>query len=173
MVYPTHQPASATRHSFETWYPCYIPALLLKQCKHVLSQPLYLMWRSSLDTGEGPQLLETTNIIPVRKGNSLGKPKNYRPFALTSHLIKLFEKVLQRIIVEYMERHDLFNPSQHGFRHGRSCLSQLIVYYDYILELMGNGDCVDVAYLDFAKPSTRSTSWLRLENSTPLVSQDT
>ena len=36
-------------------------------------------------------------------------------------------------MVEYMERHDLFNPSQHGFRHGRPCLSQRIVHYDHIL----------------------------------------
>ena len=36
--------------------PDHSPALLLKQCKHVLSQPLYLMWRPSLDTGEAQSL---------------------------------------------------------------------------------------------------------------------
>ena len=139
--------------------PDHFPALLLKQCKHVLSQLLYLIWRSSLDTGEVPQLLRTANIISVHKGNSRRIPKNYRPIALTSHLIKLFEKVLPRSIVDYMERHDLFNPSQHGFRHGRSCLSQLIAHYDHILELMEMVTVLMWYIWTLQKRSTKSTSW--------------
>ena len=104
-----------------------------------------------MDTGHIPQILKTANVIPIHKGGSRGVPKNYRPIALTSHLIKVFEKVLRKRIVEYMERHDLFNPSQHGFRFGRSCLSQLIAHYDCILELLENGGNVDVIYIDFAK----------------------
>ena len=50
-----------------------------------------------------------------------------------------------------MEKHGLFNPSQHGFRIGRSCLSQLIAHYDHILNLLENGKNVDVIYIDFAK----------------------
>ena len=54
-------------------------------------------------------------------------------------------------MVTYIETHGLFNPSQHGFRLGRSCLSQLIAHYDTILELLANGQNVDVIYIDFAK----------------------
>ena len=43
------------------------------------------------------------------------------------------------------------NPSQHGFRSRRSCLSQLLEHYDKILEILENGDNVDCVYLDFAK----------------------
>ena len=77
--------------------------------------------------------------------------KNYRPIALTSHLIKVFEKVLSKSIVAFMETNNLFNPGQHGFRHGRSCLSQLITHYDHILDLLEQGHNVDVVYIDFAK----------------------
>ena len=127
------------------------PAMLLKQCRTALSKPLYIMWRKSLDTGDIPLILKTANVVPVHKGGSRGIPKNYRPIALTSHLIKVFEKVLRNHVVAYMERHGLFNPSQHGFRLGRSCLSQLIAHYDHILELLANGVNVDVVYIDFAK----------------------
>ena len=77
--------------------------------------------------------------------------KNYRPIALTSHLIKVFEKVLSKSIVAFMETNNLFNPGQHGFRHGRSCLSQLITHYDHILDLLEQGHNVGVVYIDFAK----------------------
>ena len=131
--------------------PDRFPAILLKECKSVLAVPLYIIWRKSLDTGKIPQVLKTANVIPVHKGGCRGTPKNYRPVALTSHLIKIFEKVIRKKVVEYMETYQLFNPSQHGFRAGRSCLSQLISHYDRILELLENGDNVDVIYLDFAK----------------------
>ena len=72
------------------------PAMLLKQCRTALSKPLYIMWRKSLDTGEIPLILKTANVVPVHKGGSCGIPKNYRPIALTSHLIKVFEKVLRK-----------------------------------------------------------------------------
>ena len=125
------------------------PAMFLKQCRTALSKPLYIMWRKSLDTGDIPLMLKTAHVVPIHKGGSRGVPKNYRPTALTSHLIKIFEKVLRSRIVSYMEMHGLFNASQHGFRLGRSCLSQLISHYDHILELLAHGDNVDVIY--FAK----------------------
>ena len=50
-----------------------------------------------------------------------------------------------------MDENNLFNPTQHGFRQGRSCLSQLIAHFDHITQLLENGENVDVIYLDFAK----------------------
>ena len=131
--------------------PDRFPAIFLKMCREQLSEPLYIMWRRSLDTGTVPQVLKTANIIPIHKGNARTLPKNYRPIALTSHLIKVFEKVMKKYIVAYMEEYRLFNPTQHGFLFGRSCLSQLLNHYEAILHLMENGHDVDVIYLDFAK----------------------
>ena len=131
--------------------PDRFPAILLKNCQKILSRPLYKIWCKSLDSGEIPLLMKKANIIPVHKGGSLGLPKNYRPIALTSHLTKVFEKVIRTAIGSYMERNNLFNPSQHGFRHGHSCLSQLIAHYDQVLQLLEEGKNIDVIYVDFAK----------------------
>ena len=76
---------------------------------------------------------------------------NFRPVALTSHLVKLFEKVVRGKIVKFMDENMKFNDNQHGFRSGRSCLSELIAHYDNILELLEQGIPVDTVYLDFAK----------------------
>ena len=73
------------------------------------------------------------------------------PVALTSHLIKVFEKVVRKHIVQFMTEHTLFNSSQHGFRGGRSCLSQLLNHFDKITHELEMGNGVDVIYLDFAK----------------------
>ena len=128
------------------------PAILLKRCKHALAKPLYIFWRRCLDVGRVPPLLLKQAIItPIHKGKSRSVAANYRPVALTSHLIKIFEKVIRKNVVQYMDKHKLFNESNHGFRQSLSCLSQLLAHYDDILNLLEQGLNVDVVYLDFAK----------------------
>ena len=101
------------------------PAVFLKQCKEELSIPLCILWRQSLDKGIVPDELKRSTITPIYKGGSRSLAANYRPVALTSHVIKIFEKVLRAHIVKHMDENNLFNPNQHGFRSGRLCLSQL------------------------------------------------
>ena len=50
-----------------------------------------------------------------------------------------------------MNDNNLFNDSQHGFRAGRSCLSQLLEHFDTVLSILEDGSNADVVYLDFAK----------------------
>ena len=131
--------------------PDKFPAILLLKCKKVLATPLHLIWRKSLDTGEIDPLLKWSYISPIHKGGKRDTAKNYRPVALTSHLIKVFEKVLRNALVAYIDEYSLFNPNQHGFRAGHSCLSQLLSHYDRITKLLEEGYNVDVVYLDFSK----------------------
>ena len=127
------------------------PAVMLKKLKHVLAKPLLSIWRQSLDEGICPNQAKQSTITPLHKGKSTAHAANYRPVTLTSHLVKIFEKVLRKHVVSHLEKNNLFNNSQHGFRAGRSCLSQLLSHYDKILTLLDSGANVDVIYLDFAK----------------------
>ena len=127
------------------------PAILLRKCRRVLATPLANIWRRSLAEGIVPQICKRAYISPIHKGKSRALPKNYRPVALTSHLVKVFEKVVRTHIVSYMESHQLFNSNQHGFRGGHSCLSQLLNHFDKVTWYMEHGKSVDVIYLDFAK----------------------
>lgn len=131
--------------------PDRFPAMFLKKCKHELAKPLHLLWRKSLDTGNIPDVFKFSNIIPIHKGGCRSTAKNYRPVALTSHLVKIFEKVIRSKLVSHIEGHGLMNPNQHGFRAGRSCVSQLLQHYDQITQWLEDGQNVDVIYLDFSK----------------------
>lgn len=61
------------------------------------------------------------------------------------------EKVVKEALVDFLETKNLFNPNQHGFRSGRSTISQLIEHQEQILTRLEHGGLVDVVYLDFAK----------------------
>ena len=104
-----------------------------------------------MNGGTVPDICKKANITPIHKGKSRAIPKNYRPVALTSLLVKIFEKVIRNQLVNFFDEHDLLNDSQHGFRRTRSCLSQLLAHFDHITRLLELGNCVDVVYLDFAK----------------------
>ena len=128
-----------------------MPSILLIKCKEIYAHVLRLLWQKCFDCETTPEILRQPEVVPLYKGGDKTKAKNYRPVSLTSHLIKVFEKVLKNIIVEHMERSEYFNPNQHGFRKGRSCLSELLEHYEDILNQLEKGNGVDVIYLDFAK----------------------
>ena len=63
--------------------------------------PLQLLYKASLKTGEIPTDLKRAIITPIYKGGSRNLPKNYRPEALTSHLIKMLEKIVAKNIYDF------------------------------------------------------------------------
>ena len=66
-------------------------------------------------------------------------------------MIKIFERVMRKNLVHYLEDNNLLSNKQHGFRKGRSCLTQLLKHYDKILNNYLNNAETDVIYLDYAK----------------------
>ena len=127
------------------------PAMMLNKCRTSLTYPLFLIWRKSVNEGIVPNSCKLGNIIPIHKGKSRAIAKNYRSVALTSLLVKTFEKVVCKQLVQYFDEHEMFNDSQHGFRSSWSCLSQFLAHFDHITRLLEEGKSVDVVYLDFAK----------------------
>ena len=128
-----------------------VPAILMKKCKKTISRPLYILYRNCLDMGITPADLRLSHIIPIFKGGHQGLAADYRPISLTSHISKIFEKVIRNHLASFLEANNLYNPNQHGFRKGRSCLSQLLAHYDLIIEYLEKGLNVDTIYLDFSK----------------------
>ena len=128
-----------------------IPAIVLKNCKQNLSHPISLIWKDSFQRGFIAKQYKNQIITPVHKKESKANPANYRPIALTSHIIKIFERIIRDQLVAFLEEHNLLCRNQHGFMKGRSCLTQLLLHIDTILNNMLENKDTDVIYLDFAK----------------------
>ena len=128
-----------------------IPARILTKCSGNLSEPLFLLWKDSMHSGIIPPSLKKQFITPIYKKGDRTMAANYRPVSITSHVIKIFERVIRNQLVDHMESNSLISPNQHGFRKRRSCLTQLLDHVDTILKALNNGEEVDVIYLDYAK----------------------
>ena len=128
-----------------------IPALLLKKCAVSLAYPLVLMWQESFDRGLVPEWYKLSHVCPLHKKGGRACRQNYRPVSLTSHVIKVFERVLRKMMVDHLEKNKLLSNRQHGFRSGRSTLTQLLGYFNNIYEGLRSDKDTDSIYLDYAK----------------------
>ncbi|CAM4687652.1 unnamed protein product [Lepidochelys kempii] len=61
------------------------------------------------------------------------------------------EQVLKESIMKHLEERKVIRNSQHGFTKGKSCLTNLIAFYDEITGSVDEGKAVDVLFLDFSK----------------------
>jgi len=75
---------------------------------------------------------------------------NYRPVSLTSIPGKVMEQLILEVIIQVEEK-KVIRSSQHGFTKGKSCLTNLIAFYDDMTGWVDEGGAVDVVCLDFSK----------------------
>ena len=61
------------------------------------------------------------------------------------------ERFVLRALTWQVQDKQGFGPSQHGFTKGRSCLTNLISFYDQVTCLVDEGKAVDVIFFDFSK----------------------
>ena len=54
-------------------------------------------------------------------------------------------------MVDFLVRHKLLNSSQHRFLNTRSCLTNMLCFFEEITKWIDKGSPVDIIYLDFFK----------------------
>ncbi len=128
-----------------------LPSSFIKGLEEAIVEPLTLLFKSSLESGEVPMDWKSANISAIFKKGSKKDPGNYRPVSLTSHICKIFEKILKEELVNHLESNKILKESQHGFRAGKSCLTNLLEFTEYISKNMDKGEPIDIIYLDFQK----------------------
>ncbi|CAM5090681.1 unnamed protein product, partial [Natator depressus] len=124
---------------------------VLKELADVIAEPLAIIFENSWRMGEVPDDWKKANVVPIFKKGKKEDPGNYRPVSLTSVPGKIMEQVLKESILKHLDESKVIRNSQHGFTKGRSCLTNLIAFYDEITGSVDEGKAVDVLFLDFSK----------------------
>ena len=128
-----------------------IPLMLLKEAADEIAPAITLLFQASLNQGNTPSTWRKALVVPIFKKGSKSDAGNYRPNSLTSVLCKLCEHILHSTILTHLANHKILSDTQHGFRKGRSCDTQLLLALNDFARGLEDKSQTDIIFLDFAK----------------------
>lgn len=127
-----------------------IPARVLNACADSLALPLSRLFTMAFRQGVQPAKWKLARVVPVYKRKSKSDPKNYRPISLLPIMSKVMEAIVNRQLMNFLERHSILSSNQFGFRRN-------IGSHDLLTKLQfewnrsaGSGGCTRVLAVDIA-----------------------
>ena len=122
---------------------------VLRELADIVARLLSIIFEKSRRLGGIPEDCKKANVIPIYTKGLKEDPGNYMPISLTSVPGKVMERILLGDITSQMKH--MTGKSQHRFTRGKSCLTNLIAFYNKVTCLVDVGRAVDIVDLDFSK----------------------
>jgi len=124
---------------------------VLIETKEEVVKPLTHIFCKSLREGTVPSRWKEAIVVPIFKKGQRHEPGNYRPVSLTSVCSKMLERIVREALLDHLDQNRLLTDAQHGFRAGRSCVTQLLSVTEEWTKWIDDGIPFDCAYLDYRK----------------------
>ena len=126
-----------------------IPATVLKQCVNASLPHLTNSIKYSIQHSSFPQELKLSEVIPVYKKLNPLQKENYRPVSLLPHISKVFERIIHKLITNYMT--DKLAHSITGFRKSHGTQNSLVVMLEQWKRALDKGEYVSALFMDLSK----------------------
>ena len=75
-----------------------------------------------------PNVLKIAKVIPIFKSGNVQLCSNYRPISVLSVFSKVFEKLVHKRLISYLEKNKILYQRQFGFRQGYSTFMSLLEF---------------------------------------------
>ena len=128
-----------------------ISVSILKHNSEIISPVLSNLVNESFLTGVYPDCLKLAKVIAIFKGGKQSQPCNYRPISLLSNLDKIIEKLIYTRLISFLNKYNILNDNQYGFRHGHSTTLAISHFYENLLDSRDKGKATCAILVDLSK----------------------
>ena len=129
--------------------PDRIPGRLFKECAIKLGPVFQPLFKQSVDTGVIPTIWKTSMMIPVPKMSSPSELNHFRPVALTSIVMKCFERLILSHILPHVQSQP--DPYQFAYRSRRGTDDAIACLLHKLFEHMETaGNYARILFIDFS-----------------------
>ena len=127
-----------------------IPAIVLKECADDLARPLSMLFSLCFRNACQPASWKIANVVPIFKKNSKSLPNNYRPVSLLPIISKIMERIINKVLTNFLEKHSVLSNRQFGFRSGLGTSDLLVSLHHQWSRTANQGGLVRVLAVDIA-----------------------
>ena len=128
-----------------------IPASIMKQLGNYYAESLTHLINQSISQGLFPEEMKLAKILPIYKSDDEQLVNNYRPISILPFFSKIFEKIISKYIIEFMDENKLFYGNQFGFRKQHSTCHAIITLVEKVSKALDTGKIVVGVFLDLKK----------------------
>ena len=130
----------------------YFSPKVLKLISSKLSPQLAKIFNVCMKDGYFPNELKIAKVIPLYKHKgSINDICNYRPISMLSVFSKIFEKLIHKEMMSFLNANSILSDSQFGFRAKHSTAHALINAISHLQLAMDSGKSALGLFIDFSK----------------------
>ena len=123
----------------------------MKQCIDSYIDPLTLLINQSIQQGVFPAELKMARVIPLYKGDNNQLIHNYRPISVLPFFSKIFEKIVSKYVLRFLDDNNILYEYQFGFRKYYSTSHAIITLVERVTKALDTGKYIVGVFLDLKK----------------------
>ena len=125
---------------------------MLREVPESFLKTLLGFFQRCWDGGTIPAGWKHAVVVPIHKiGKARKEIASYRPISLTSHLGKVYERVIKRRLEYFCETKKVFPACQAGFRRGRGVTDHLVKLGEHVGRAMGRKKVLLSCFFDISR----------------------
>ena len=124
---------------------------MIQLCPEIFAENLSRIYNNAMIQGVYPNAMKIAKVIAPFKSGIKANPNNYRHIGLLSHFDKIFEKILCKRLVAFLEYKQILYCHQYGFRKLYPTAMALIEIKDNIKRLLDEKNYVIGIFIDIKK----------------------
>ena len=128
-----------------------ITNMVVKKVAPEISKPLCMIFNCSFNTGVVPEQLKIAKVIPIYKKENAEVLSNYRPVSVLPCFAKILERLMFNRCMDYIDKNDILNEKQFGFRSNHSTNMAIIELVDKVTKAVEKNESTLGIFLDLSK----------------------